>query len=174
MAHRAALIRALGVAGRAMTIRLGKICNVLVCVLCSVQFAGAQCKKARNNDSPHGANEFILLKERTVRQIHGSVFFPKDNKAGRARAENIVVELYSYIGGENYNDVNQVLQERKRVVACVTSHDGRFSFVGLKQGRYLLRAGTLSQDQFNEVYIILRLDPHGVNKGVDIILPLGT
>jgi protocatechuate 3,4-dioxygenase beta subunit len=66
------------------------------------------------------------------------------------------------------------MREQKRVAACLTGRDGRFSFAGLKPGRYLLRAGTRAHDQFNEVHVILILDPRGTDKGMEIVLTPGT
>jgi hypothetical protein len=158
-----------------MLIRLVKLIFTLAGVVCFSQLAQAQCKQAGDNDSPHGANEFVLLKEKRVGRIHGRVFFPNYMvKSGRVRAEDIVVELYNYSGGDSYEDVNRALREQKRMAACLTGHDGRFSFVGLKQGRYLLRAGTRAHDQYNEVHAILILDPRGTDKGMEIVLTAGT
>ena len=140
------------------------------------QLAEAQCKKPKDDDIPHGANEFILFDERTLGRIHGRVFFPNYMiKAGRERAKDIVVELYSYTGGDSYQDVRKAILGQKRVAACLTGGDGRFSFAGLKRGRYLLRAGTRNRDQFNEIFAILILNPsRGAGKGLEIVLPAGT
>ena len=156
--------------------RRANLVGVLLCITGFLQLAEAQCKKPTADDIPHGANEFILLDERTVGRIHGRVFLPNYMiKAGRVRAKDIVVELYSYGGGDSYQDVSKVLREQQRVAACLTGADGRFSFTGLKQGRYLLRAGTRERDQYNEVYAILVLELNrGGRKGLEILLPAGT
>ncbi len=159
-----------------MVTRRANLVSVLLCITTFLQLAEAQCKKPKVDDTPHGANEFILLNERAVGRIHGRVILPNYMiKAGRVRAKDIVVELYSYGGGDSYKDVSRVLREQERVAACMTGVDGRFSFTGLKQGQYLLRAGTRERDQYNEVYVILVLDLNrGGRKGLEILLPAGT
>jgi hypothetical protein len=159
-----------------MLMQPANLFGVLICIITFSQVVEAQCRKPKADDSPHGANEFILFNARTVGRVHGRVFFPNYMiKAGRVRAKNIVVELYSYRGSNSYQDVSQVLSERKRVAACLTGGDGKFSFTGLKPGKYLIRAGTRERDQFNEVYAILILDPkRGIRKGLELILSAGT
>jgi hypothetical protein len=53
-----------------------KLIFTLAGVVCFSQLAQAQCKRAGDNDSPHGANEFVLLDGKSVGRIHGRVFFP--------------------------------------------------------------------------------------------------
>ena len=156
--------------------RCANLLGLLFCVTSFLQLAEAQCKRPKAGDTPHGANEFILLNERTVGRIHGRVFLPNYMiKAKRVPAKDIVVEIYSYSGGDSSQDVDRVLRERKRVAACLTGADGRFSFEGLRRGRYLLRAGTREVDQYNEVYAIITLTPKSAaGKGLEILLPAGT
>jgi len=146
-----------------------KLFGVLILTIGFLQLAGAQCKKPSDKDTPHGANEFILIDEGVVGRVHGTV------EAHGDYAKDIVVELYSYSGSDSYQDVSKVLRLQKRVAACLTGDDGRFSFARLKPGRYLLRAGTREQDQYNEIYAILRLDPRrGEARGLEIVLRAGT
>jgi hypothetical protein len=153
-----------------------KLFGALILTIGDLLLAEAQCKKPKDEDTPHGANEFILHDEGAVGRVHGRVFFTNYAiEAGRIHADDIVVELYSYSGGESYQDVNKVLRWQKRVAACLTGADGRFSFARLKPGRYLLRAGTRKRDQYNEIYVILKLDPkRGDSKELEFELKAGT
>lgn len=153
-----------------------KLVATFVCLIAFGQLTYAQCKKPKVDDVPHGANEFIMFTERRVGHFHGRIFFPNYMiKTGRVRAKNIVVELYNYSGSDSYQDVSKVLREQKRVAACLTGADGRFSFAGLKPGRYLFRAGTREPDEFNKMHGIIIVEPKlGVGKGLDIVLSAGT
>ena len=148
-----------------MLIRLAKLFGAVICVIACLQLAVAQCRKPKDWETPHGANEFHLEDAGAIKRVQGMVSFPKTD---------MIIEIYIYSGSQSYEDVNRVLGE-KRSAACVTSDGGRFSFPNLKPGRYLLRAGTRERDQFNESHIILNLDPkRGNNKKLVIALTLGT
>jgi len=154
------------------------ICGALLCIISFAQLSYAQCKKAKAHDVPHGANEYILLSERVFGRIHGKIFFPNYRvEAGREPARDIVVEIYKHRGGDTSAEANDTLRTKKRLAACLTGADGRFSFTGLKHGRYLLRAGTRARDQFNEVNVILTLSPGNRRrslKGLEIVLTPGS
>ena len=61
------------------------------------------------------------------------------------------------------------------MASYLTGNDGRFSFAGIKSGRYLLRAGTRDRDQYNEIFVILVVKPGSKSgKGLEIVLTLGT
>ena len=104
------------------------------------------------------------------------VFFPNYAlESGREPGNDIVVEIYIYSGDYSDQNVNKILGVKNRVAACVTGVDGRFSFLRLKPGRYLLRAGTRERNQFNVLHVILKLDPkRGDNKELEIVLQPGT
>ncbi len=148
------------------------LCSVLFCVVSFAQVLEAQCKKPKDNEVPHGANEFILLADQVVERIQGRVFFPNSEPM-----EDIVLEVYRYNGGNSYQEISQVVQGQKRVAACLTGADGKFSFTRLRAGNYLLRAGTRHTKGFNEVYAILTLKPGrktSAGKGLEIVLWPGT
>src|SRR5262245_25660033 len=159
-----------------MLIRTAKLFGAAIGIMGCMQFAVAQCRKAKDEDIPHGANEFILVDGGMIRRVHGMAFFRNVAfETGREPVKDIVVEVYIYSGSDSYQDVNKVLGMKKRVAACVTEDDGKFSFPTFKPGRYLLSAGTRKQDQFNELYIILKLDPkRDDNKELEIVLKPGT
>src|SRR5436190_24116492 len=113
------------------------LCSLMLCIIGFVQVLEAQCKKPKDNEVPHGANENILLADQVVERIHGRVFFPNLEPM-----EDIILEVYRYNGESSYQEISQVMQEQKRIAACLTGADGKFSFARLKPGKYLLRAGT--------------------------------
>src|SRR5215469_1146058 len=120
-------------------------CTVLVGLAGSSHLAEARCRTAGPDEAPYGANEFILLPEQDVRQVRGVAYLGLSADF----AKDVVVEVYNYEGNDyegndgykNYKAVSEVLKSR-RIVACVTDSDGKFSFSGLRAGRYLLHLGT--------------------------------
>lgn len=137
--------------------RLTIFCCVLLSIVALGISAKAQCKKADYSDVPHGANVFILSKEQMSGRVYGTVFLPNYEEA-----ENIVVEIYNYgvdASKDSYWEVEQTLQNQKRIKACLTRKDGKFSFRNLKSGNYLLRIGTQDVNGFNEHHVIVTLKP---------------
>lgn len=117
-----------------------------------------KCKEAKDKDRPRGG-EFVLAGEGTVGAIVGTAL-SRDKKADNwGPLGEVVVELYNYSGGANREEVTKAVREQKRVAACLTGDDGKFSLSGLKPGRYLFRAGSLTSDKYDEVHAILTLDP---------------
>jgi hypothetical protein len=133
------------------------------------QLAEARCRSARPEEVPHGANELILLAEQEVREVRGVVYFGWSKEF----AKEVVVEVYNYEGNENYEAVAESLKGG-RIMACVTDSDGKFSFSGLKEGKYLLRLGTRDMAGMNEVNAILHVTPRGSRNRIEIRLPPGT
>lgn len=131
------------------------------------QLAEARCTSAKPEEVPHGANEFILLAEQQVRHIRGVVSF------GGEFAQGVVVEVYRHGGKDNYEAVSETLKS-KRIVACVTGSDGKFSFSGLKPGRYLLHLGMRDVPGINELNAILHVTPSGSRKRLEVELRPGT
>jgi hypothetical protein len=130
--------------------------------------SNADCKKARADQTPHGANELIILKERTVGILQGVVFIGY----GGGPASDVVVEVYRYEG--RADDTAEFLKGAKRSAACLTNENGAFAFARLKAGRYLLRAGTVRSAGINEVHAIFKVTGSGKIPRVQIRLPLGT
>ena len=128
----------------------------------------AQCKPAQSKDVPHGANTLIELKEQRLSQIFGTARFPQGKLA-----DDIVVEVYRREGTESLQEARQ----KARLAACVTSDDGRFSFAGLKPGRYLVLAGTRKNGGMNETYVPIILKRGWLGRkgsGIRFVLALGT
>lgn len=148
-----------------------QVCTVVLCLVGSSPLAEARCRRARPDEVPHGANEFRLLAEQEVRQIRGVV-----SSLGDAEfQEDVVVEIYNYEGNDSYSyeAVSKVLKGR-RIAACVTGSNGRFSFSGLKPGRYLLHLGMRDVRGINEENAILHVTPRGSRERLEIRLTPGT
>ena len=162
-----------------MLIKPANLCGALLCLLGCLQFAGcsqlasAQCKQPKDEDRPHGGKEFVLAGEGPVAGIYGTIVARDEKVNNWLPVGDVVVELYSYSGGANQEDVSKAVREQKRVVACLTGDDGRFSFSGLEPGRYLFRAGTRAPDKYDEIYAILILDPKTPQSQLKILLPVG-
>ena len=143
-----------------MLMRRANLLGTLICLVGLFQLAEAQCAQPKDEDSPHGAKEFVLVEGRVVGRIYGRTLFPDDKaKDGWRRAKDIVVEVYSYSGDGTREHVSKVVREQKRVAACLTGGDGKFSFPDLKPGMYLFRAGTRAPGRYDEIRVILLLDP---------------
>ena len=154
-----------------MSIREIALYAVALGVLSVVDVAEGRCKDAKDGEVPHGANELIQLTDQTVSSIRGEVSGP-----GEGDAKDIVVEIFSYAGGDSFEDMKNALAQ-KRIAACITGEDGKFSFPHVKRGKYLLRAGTRESRGINETYIILVVDPHitkNAGQGLRIPLHVGT
>jgi hypothetical protein len=124
----------------------------------------AECRKAHDDEVPQGANELIELREQKIRGLFGTTFLPNDEPA-----EDVVIEVYSLQGHEDYS----VTTQKKRLTACVTGADGKFSFAEFKAGRYLLRAGVRKPHGINITYVIINLKSNGSgNKGRGIRIPM--
>ena len=150
-----------------MSIRQILVCAFALGVVIVADVAEARCKNAKDGDVPHGANELIQLTDQTVSSIRGEVSWPTGEPA-----KDIVVEIFIYTGGDSSEDMNKALAQ-KRVAACITGEDGKFSFPHVKRGKYLLRAGTRESRGINETCIILVVDPHSTkNTGAGLRIPL--
>ena len=147
-----------------------QVCTVSLGLAGSSQLAEARCRSARPEEVPHGANEIIVLTEQEVKQIRGVVSIGWDDQF----AQDVVVEVYNYPGrDDSYEAVKQALQT-KRIAACVTGEDGKFTFSGVKPGKYLLLLGTHDVAGINEVNAILHVTPDGSREKLKIVLKPGT
>jgi hypothetical protein len=146
----------------------------LTCVSFMPEKGRCLCQRAAEADVPHGANMLVEYSERTLKSIHGKIFFPVDEPVPEA-----VVEIYDYPDGDDETDSSDLVRSRHRRAACLTDKDGNYCFTGLRSGRYLLRAGTRTAEGLNEVYARVKLDKSWwkfwrFEKGLDLTLTLGT
>ena len=164
--------------------RPASLCGLLFCLLGCVQLACSQhktaksagkapaeyeCKQAGDEDRPRGGN-FILAGEGKFNAVCGVALSRKEGAGTFKPIGDVVVELYSYSGGANQEEVSKALREQKRVAACLTGGEGEYSFPGLKPGRYLLRAGSRVSEKYDEVHYVLTLDPGGPLSKLTILL----
>ena len=129
-------------------------------------FSRAECRKAEDNEKPHGANELIELKEQKVQGLFGTILFPNEP------AEDIVVEVYRWPKRPYTETVQQ-----QRLAACVTGADGKFSFPEIKPGRYLVQAGRRERFGVNIAFLVVDLKGNSGKRkgqGIRIQLKLGT
>jgi hypothetical protein len=129
----------------------------------------AGCKGAGKNDVPNGANELVEIPEQEVGAMRGIVFVP----GSRDPFADVVVEVYRFAGEDTYKTLQKIVS-KKRLTACMTRGDGKFSFPDLEPGRYLLRLGTHYPHAINEAYVIVTLSPWVRSKRIEIQLTLGT
>jgi hypothetical protein len=109
------------------------------------------CTKATEDDLPHGANMVVEYRSRTMKRINGGVFDP----AG-ASLSDVVVEVYDV--PDTGVNAYEFVREHTRRKACITDPDGSFCLSDLPSGKYLLRAGTRSQCDMNEMYMKVVVD----------------
>ena len=112
------------------------------------------CRKASDGDVPHGANEDIQYSEKTVKSINGTVSF----NYGDEPIEGAVVEVYDVTAADKNLTNREIMGQRPRREACVTSEDGRFCFPNLPSGTYVLRAGRGESGGMNDVHMRVRVD----------------
>ncbi len=112
------------------------------------------CRAIPIIETPHGANEFILISEIKVNRIAGKALLPNEEPANEA-----IVEVYDYSSSSlDYKDVYAVLTDKRRA-ACMTGENGAFCFKNLPPGRYLLRAGTRKPAGMNQIHAIITVLP---------------
>ena len=128
---------------------------VFALILGSLPARNCTCTEAREHEVPHGANEFIELAGGTVKSIKGRVIYAHDDSP----VDEVVVEAYQITPDDKKLTLYDLVRQRNRRVACVTTKDGSFCFDNLPSGKYLLRAGTLSGNAgMNEMYMKVNLD----------------
>jgi hypothetical protein len=143
-------------------------------LVASQQFAQTPCRKAADDDHPHGANEIIEYRGMTMRQLRGVVMEP----SGKA-VPDVVLELYSYNDAEKSLLAHRIAGGRTRIMATLTGEKGVFCFRDLRSGRYVVRIGTRYSDGFEEAFVKIRLDRHWWSrwlrrKRLQVVLQLGT
>ena len=87
-------------------------------------------KHATKDDIPHGANEFIALKQQNVGEVRGVVSFGEIGNP----TEHVVAEIYRFKGDDTFPNIEKVIAS-KPAAACITGRDGPFSFPYLEPRR---------------------------------------
>lgn len=144
------------------------IAILVVHIICIAAFpnGNCRCRNATADDQTiwgHTANSYE--EERPVRSIQGTVRDPLDSPL-----EGALVEVFADDG----KDQTPTSSTHKRVAACKVDADGKFCFMGVKPGRYILAIGARG---FNISFVSITLSPKGrrsSGKGLQINLQLGT
>jgi len=111
------------------------------------------CVKADDNAVPHGANEIVEYKSRTLKSIHGTVTLPNGEPVN-----NAVVEVYESTKANKDQSAYKIATTEYRRFACLPDQQGHFCLSDLPSGRYVLRIGTLEPAGVNEVFLKVRLE----------------
>ena len=159
----------LGAIDRGTGIEMPFKATMFTCCLALSIVCNAECRRAQEDEVPHGANELIELKEQTIKRVFGTISIGFGNSAP---TPNVVIEVYRTTENQDF----QKTVQQKRLTACVTGPDGRFSFPELKPGRYLLRVGMREPAGINVAYvpIIVQSRKRLKGRGIRIVLQLGT
>ena len=132
-----------------------KVVGLVILTLLSVlpDNRKCSCQPALESDLPHGANEAIEYKSKTVSRIHGRVTLPNGEPVQEA-----VVEVYDCPDRDKDKRAYEIVESGKRRMACLSDEDGNFCFMGLPSGWYVLRVGTRASAGMDESYVKVRLD----------------
>ena len=147
---------------------------ITVLVLCFAFLpitSNAQCRRARSGDIVHGANVYVFLEPASLRRIHGRLMLPGEEPAGDA-----VVEIYRYYDQRDAQEPWKIPENRRRLAACLTDGQGRFSISQAKPGKYLLRAGVRQSSGLNAIHVVIVVDPRHRDSraGLELMLSPGT
>ena len=128
---------------------------LIVLLAASLPDQPCSCQTALERDLPHGANETIQYAETTVKRVSGRVAYWN----GDQPVADVVVEIYEIPAADRKLKVHEIIEQRQRKIACVTSNDGSFCFPDLPSGRYLVRAGVRNPHAgMNEVFMKVNVD----------------
>ena len=147
---------------------------ITVLVLCLAFLAttsNARCRKARSGDIVHGANVYVFLEPASLGRIHGRLMLP-----GEEPARDAVVEIYKYYDQSDAQEPRKIPENRRRLAACLTDGQGRFSISQAKPGKYLLRAGVRQSSGLNAIHVVIVVDPRhrDSHAGLELMLSPGT
>ncbi|MBX7169453.1 MAG: carboxypeptidase-like regulatory domain-containing protein [Pyrinomonadaceae bacterium] len=118
-----------------------------------------------------GNLQVIFVEKIPLRNLHGTVVAPDGNTI-----ENALVEIFTK---PEYLLINKPIDKRgakgqKRIFACRTRANGKFSFPNLRPGKYELRS---SKDDFaigwNATQRFIVVSPKGKKKEIRVEMSLG-
>ena len=153
-----------------------KILFTLLLLFGSSGFFAAQnstCSPPKDTETTHwvGNLEIVNIEKKPFRQIRGVVI----TQLGEP-LENALVEIFS---NPEYLLVKEPIDKRgnskqKRIMACRTGKDGKFSFPDLPAGKYELRSS--SEDSatgwnVTQTYVVVK--PSGKKKELRLEMSLG-
>jgi hypothetical protein len=72
---------------------------MLACCLALSIVCNAECRRAQEDEVPHGANQLIELKEQTIKRVFGTISTGFTNSPP---TPNVVVEVYRSTGNQDF------------------------------------------------------------------------
>jgi hypothetical protein len=109
-----------------------------------------------------------------VRKIQGQILFPNYITNSMKPADNVIVEVYKYVSGV---DAFRIPDQQPRIASCLTGPDGRFCFVGMPAGKYVVRLGIRhpNSEGWNGTHVIVDLEPKRRGKsGLRVVMQAAT
>jgi len=139
-------------------------------------FVSAQentCSPPKADETTHwvGNLQIVNVEKKSFRQLRGTVITPNGEPL-----ENALVEVFTnpeYLLIEKPTD-KRGTSEQRRVAACRTKTDGKFSFPDLPVGKYELRSSSEdSATGWNVTQIYVVVKPKGKKKELRVEMSLG-
>ena len=131
------------------------------------------CSSPKADETTHwvGNLQIVNIEKKSFRQLRGTVFMQNGELF-----ENALVEIFTnpeYLLTEEPTD-KRGRTEQKRVAACITGKNGRFSFPDLPAGKYELRSSSAdSATGWNVTQIYVVVKSSGKKKELRVEMSLG-
>ena len=131
------------------------------------------CSPLQADETTHwvGNLQIVNIEKKSFRQLRGTVFMQNGELF-----ENALVEVFTnpdYLLTEEPTD-KRGTTEQKRIAACRTGEDGRFSFPNLPAGKYELRSSSAdSATGWNVTQIYVVVKSSGKKKELRVEMSLG-
>ena len=134
---------------------------------------GYTCAPPKADETTHwvGNLQVVNVEKKSFRELRGTVITPNGEPL-----ENALVEVFTnpeYLLIEEPTD-KRGTSEQKRVAACRTKSDGKFSFPDLPAGKYELRSSSEdSATGWNVTQIYVVVKSNGKKKEMRVEMSLG-
>ena len=146
---------------------MGRQINYLVLVILSVAVcAQSRCTSTQTQTTYWGHQNIVHVESKPLKKLQGGIIlgFPT---AAPIPKDRVLVEVFDR--PELAEDGNPNRGGQKRLMACLTAKDGRFSF-DLPPGKYELRCSKASE--WNCTSTIVEVSKSGSSKGLSVRLEL--